>query len=192
MTCPVIEGMRERGFGRIVSISSINDQKGQIGQTNYAASKAGDIGFTKSLAQESAGKGITVNVVCPGYIATNRVKAVPKEVLENIGPAPLPVGRLGEPEEIARCTLIRDARGVLYVEHWVVTGLGHGWSGGSLKAHTQICTDRCSTRNVAVFFGSSGTVSDATIGDELGDELRGFGTPPAAKKSWSYSGTRWS
>ena len=79
--------MRERGFGRIVSISSINDQKGQIGQTNYAASKAGDIGFTKSLAQESAGKGITVNAVCPGYIATNKVKAVPKEVLENIGPA---------------------------------------------------------------------------------------------------------
>ena len=75
MTCPVIEGMRERGFGRIVSISSINGQKGQTGQTFYAASKVGDIGFTKSLAQESAGKGITVNAVCPGYIATNRVKA---------------------------------------------------------------------------------------------------------------------
>ena len=71
MTCPVIEGMRERGFGRIVSFSSINDQKGQIGQTNYAASKVGDIGFTKSLAQESAGKGITINAVCPGYITTN-------------------------------------------------------------------------------------------------------------------------
>jgi acetoacetyl-CoA reductase len=77
MTCPVIEGMRERGFGRIVSISSINDQKGQIGQTNYVASKVGDLGFAKSLAQESAGKGgITVNAVCPGYIATNRVKAL--------------------------------------------------------------------------------------------------------------------
>ena len=74
--------MRERGFGRIVSISSINDQKGQIGQTNYAASKAGDIGFTKSLAQESAGKGIAGNAICPSYIATDMVKAVPKEVLK--------------------------------------------------------------------------------------------------------------
>ena len=129
MTCPVIEGMRERGFGRIVSISSINGQKGQIGQTNYAASKVGDIGFTKSLAQESAGKGITINAVCPGYIATNRVNAVPKEVLK-ISVLPLiPVGQLREPEEIARCTLIGDARGVLYVEHWVVMGLVHGWSG---------------------------------------------------------------
>jgi acetoacetyl-CoA reductase len=91
MTCPVIEGMRERGFGRIVSFSSINDQKGQIGQTNYAASKAGDIGFTKSLAQESAGRGITVNAVCSGYIATNKVKAVSKEVLEK---SVLPLFRL--------------------------------------------------------------------------------------------------
>ncbi len=130
MTNPMIEGMRERGFGRIVSISSINDQKGQTAQTNYAASKPGDLGFTKSLAQESAGKGITVNAVCPSYIATNMVKAFPKEVLKiSVQPLIL-VGRLREPEGIARCTLIRDARGVLYVEHWVVTGLGHGWSGG--------------------------------------------------------------
>jgi NAD(P)-dependent dehydrogenase (short-subunit alcohol dehydrogenase family) len=126
----LIEGMRERGFGRIVSISSINDQKGQIGQTNYAASKVGDLGFTKSLAQENAGKGITVNAVCSGYIATDMVKAVPKEVPKNSALPPIPMGQLREPEEIARCTLIRDARGVLYVEHWVVTGLGHGWSGG--------------------------------------------------------------
>ena len=82
MTCPVIEGMRERGFGRIVSISSINGQKGQIGHTNYVASKVGNLGFAKSLAQENAGKGITVNAVCPTYIATNRVKAVPREVLK--------------------------------------------------------------------------------------------------------------
>ncbi len=105
MTRPVIEGMRERGFGRIVNISSINGQKGQMGQTNYAAAKAGDIGFTKSLAQENAKKGITVNVIAPGYIATEMVKAVPKDVLEkNILPQ-IPVGRLGEPAEIARCVL---------------------------------------------------------------------------------------
>jgi acetoacetyl-CoA reductase len=105
MTRPVIEGMRERGFGRIVNISSINGQKGQFGQTNYAASKAGDIGFTKSLAQENAGKGITVNAVCPGYIATEMVKAVPKDVLEKSILPQIPVRRLGEPEEVARCVV---------------------------------------------------------------------------------------
>ncbi len=105
MTRPVIEGMRERGFGRIVNISSINGQKGQMGQTNYAASKAGDIGFTKSLAQENAKKGITVNVIAPGYIATEMVQAVPKEVLEKTILPQIPVGRLGEVEEIARCVL---------------------------------------------------------------------------------------
>lgn len=105
MTRPVIEGMRERGFGRIVNISSINGQKGQFGQTNYAASKAGDIGFTKALAQENAAKGITVNVIAPGYIATEMVRAVPKEVLDTKILPLIPVGRLGEPEEIARAVL---------------------------------------------------------------------------------------
>jgi acetoacetyl-CoA reductase len=105
MTRPVIGGMRERGFGRIVNISSINGQKGQFGQTNYAASKAGDIGFTKSLAQENAGKGITVNAVCPGYIATEMVKAVPKDILEKSILPQIPVRRLGEPEEVARCVV---------------------------------------------------------------------------------------
>lgn len=105
MTRQVIEGMRERGFGRIVNISSINGQKGQIGQTNYSASKAGDIGFTKALAQENASKGITVNAVCPGYIATDMVKAVPIEVLEKSVLPLIPARRLGEPEEIARCVL---------------------------------------------------------------------------------------
>ncbi|ACK51908.1 acetoacetyl-CoA reductase [Methylocella silvestris BL2] len=105
MTRPVIEGMRDRGFGRIVNISSINGQKGQFGQTNYSAAKSGDIGFTKALAQESAGKGVTVNVICPGYIATEMVKAVPKEVLEKSILPQIPVRRLGEPEEIARCVL---------------------------------------------------------------------------------------
>jgi acetoacetyl-CoA reductase len=105
MTRPVIEGMRVRGFGRIVNISSINGQKGQVGQTNYTASKSGDIGFTKSLAQENAGKGITVNTVCPGYIATDMVKVVPAEVLEQSVLPHIPVRRLGEPEEVARCVV---------------------------------------------------------------------------------------
>src|ERR1700691_3200877 len=78
MTRPVIEGMRARGFGRIVTISSINGQRGQMGQTNYSASKSGDIGFTKAVALENASKGITVNAVCPGYIATEMVLAVPQ------------------------------------------------------------------------------------------------------------------
>ncbi|MBV9066932.1 MAG: beta-ketoacyl-ACP reductase [Methylobacteriaceae bacterium] len=102
MCRPVIEGMRERSFGRIINISSINGQKGQMGQANYSAAKAGDIGFTKALAQENANKGITVNVIAPGYIATEMVMAVPKDVLEkNIIPQ-IPVRRLGQPEEIAR------------------------------------------------------------------------------------------
>ena len=105
MCRPVIEGMRTRKFGRIINISSINGQKGQMGQTNYSAAKAGDIGFTKALSQESAKSGITVNAICPGYINTEMVQAVPKEVLEkNILPQ-IPVGRLGEPEEIARCVV---------------------------------------------------------------------------------------
>jgi len=97
-----IEGMRERNYGRIVNISSINGQKGQVGQVNYSAAKAGLIGFTKALAQENAKKGITVNVICPGYIDTEMVQAVPAKVLESII-ATIPVGRLGSASEIAAC-----------------------------------------------------------------------------------------
>ena len=100
MTRPVIEGMRERSAGRIVSISSINGQKGQVGQVNYSASKAGILGFTKALALESARKGITVNAVCPGYVDTDMVAGVPEKVLEDIV-RQIPVGRLGKAEEIA-------------------------------------------------------------------------------------------
>jgi acetoacetyl-CoA reductase len=100
MTRPVIEGMRDRGFGRIINISSINGQKGQFGQVNYSAAKAGMIGFTKALAQESAAKGVTVNVVAPGYIDTDMVAAVPEDALKKIV-ATIPVGRLGKAEEIA-------------------------------------------------------------------------------------------
>ncbi|MGY2049259.1 acetoacetyl-CoA reductase [Methylobacterium sp. JK268] len=101
-TRPLIDGMRARGFGRIILISSINGQKGQMGQTNYSAAKAGVIGFAKALAQENANKGITVNVIAPGYIATEMVKAVPEEVLKSKILPLIPVGRLGEAEEIAR------------------------------------------------------------------------------------------
>ncbi|MCL6282863.1 acetoacetyl-CoA reductase [Ruegeria sp. 2012CJ41-6] len=99
---PVWPGMRERKFGRVIVISSINGQKGQFAQANYAATKAGDLGIVKSLAQEGARAGITANAVCPGYIATEMVMAVPEKVRESII-SQIPAGRLGEPEEIARC-----------------------------------------------------------------------------------------
>jgi acetoacetyl-CoA reductase len=105
MTRQVIESMRERKFGRIINISSINGQKGQMGQSNYSAAKAGEIGFTKALAQEGARAGITVNAICPGYINTEMVQAVPKDVLEKTILPQIPIGRLGEPEEIARCVV---------------------------------------------------------------------------------------
>ncbi len=105
MCRPVIEGMRARKFGRIIMISSINGQKGQMGQANYSAAKAGEIGFAKALALESAKSGITVNAICPGYIATEMVKAVPQDVLEKSILPHIPLGRLGEPEEIARCVV---------------------------------------------------------------------------------------
>ncbi|WP_462322096.1 acetoacetyl-CoA reductase [Halochromatium sp.] len=100
----VIDGMRERAFGRIVNIGSINGQAGQYGQVNYAAAKSGIHGFTKALAQEGATKGITVNAVAPGYVDTEMVRAVPANVLEKII-ARIPVGRLGKPEDIARAVL---------------------------------------------------------------------------------------
>ena len=100
----VIEGMRERSFGRIVNIGSVNGQAGQYGQVNYAAAKSGIHGFTKALAQEGAGKGITVNAIAPGYVATDMVRAVPADVLAKIVKT-IPVGRLGEPEDIARSVL---------------------------------------------------------------------------------------
>ncbi|WP_085900953.1 acetoacetyl-CoA reductase [Kiloniella majae] len=105
MTRGVIDGMRERKYGRVISISSINGQKGQFGQANYAAAKAGVIGFTKSVAQENASKGITANVVAPGYIGTEMVRAVPEEILNSKIISQIPVGRLGEPEEVADCVV---------------------------------------------------------------------------------------
>ncbi len=110
----VIEGMRDRSFGRIVNIGSVNGQAGQYGQVNYAAAKSGIHGFTKALAQEGAGKGITVNAIAPGYIATEMVRAVPENVLEKIV-ATIPVGRLGEASEIARAVefLVADDAGFI-------------------------------------------------------------------------------
>ena len=101
----VIDSMREKGFGRIINISSVNGQAGLAGQTNYTSTKAGMIGFTKSLALETANKGITVNCVAPGYIDTEMVQAVPKEILDKIIEDKIPLGRLGKPEEIAEAVL---------------------------------------------------------------------------------------
>lgn len=105
MTHPIWGGMRDRSFGRIINISSINGQKGQMGQVNYSAAKSGDLGFTKALAQEGAFKGITVNAICPGYIGTEMVRAIDETVLKTKIIPQIPVGRLGEPEEIARCVV---------------------------------------------------------------------------------------
>ena len=102
MTRPVIDGMRTRAWGRVIVISSINGQKGQMGQVNYSAAKAGDIGFVKALAQESANKGITVNAICPGYIGTEMVQAIAPEVLKAKILPQIPVGRLGLPAEIGK------------------------------------------------------------------------------------------
>jgi acetoacetyl-CoA reductase len=115
MCRPVIEGMRERKFGRIINISSINGQKGQFGQTNYAAAKAGDLGFTRALALESARAGITVNAICPGYIHTEMLDAVPADVMQKSILPLIPVGRLGEPEDIARAVLFLAADAASFI-----------------------------------------------------------------------------
>ncbi|MCB5174321.1 MULTISPECIES: acetoacetyl-CoA reductase [Microvirga] len=128
-TRPLIEGMRERNFGRIIIISSINGQKGQMGQANYSAAKAGVIGFAKALALENANKGVTVNVIAPGYIATEMVRAVPEEVLKAKILPLIPVGRLGEAEEIAR--------GVVFLagdEAGFITGSTLSMNGGQYMA----------------------------------------------------------
>jgi acetoacetyl-CoA reductase len=109
MCRPVIEGMRNRKFGRIIMISSINGQKGQMGQANYSAAKAGEIGFTKALAQENARVNVTVNAICPGYIGTEMVQAMPQEVLEKRIIPQIPAGRLGTPDEVARCVVFLAA-----------------------------------------------------------------------------------
>ena len=123
MTHPLWPGMRERKFGRIVNISSINGQKGQFGQANYSAAKAGDLGFTKALAQEGARAGITVNAICPGYIATDMVMAVPEKVREAII-GQIPVGRLGEPAEIARCVVFLASDGAGFITGSTISANG--------------------------------------------------------------------
>lgn len=120
---PLWPGMRERKFGRIVVISSINGQKGQFGQVNYAATKAGDLGIVKSLAQEGARFNITANAVCPGYIATEMVMAVPEKVREAII-GQIPTGRLGEPEEIARCVTFLASDDAQFVNGSTITANG--------------------------------------------------------------------
>lgn len=129
MCRPVIEGMRGRGFGRIVNISSVNAQKGQVGQSNYSAAKAGVIGFTKSLAQESARNGITVNAVCPGYIGTEMVAALSSEIMDKKILPQIPLGRVGAPEEVARCVVFLAADDASFI-----TGSTLSVNGGQVMA----------------------------------------------------------
>jgi acetoacetyl-CoA reductase len=129
MTRPVIEGMRERGFGRIINITSINGQKGQVGQVNYSAAKAGMIGFTKALAQENASKGVTVNAVAPGYIDTDMVAAVPEEVLKKIISG-IPVGRLGKADEIAHAVSFLASDGAAFMTGATLTMNGAQYIAG--------------------------------------------------------------
>jgi acetoacetyl-CoA reductase len=128
MTRPVINGMRDRGGGRIVNISSINGQKGQMGQANYSASKAGIIGFTRALAQESARKGITVNCVCPGYVDTDMVAGMSEKVLEAIV-AQIPVGRLGKAEEIASLVVYLASDEAAFINGAVLSANGAQYLG---------------------------------------------------------------
>ena len=129
MTRPVIEGMRERNSGRIVNIASINGQKGQVGQANYSASKAGVIGFTKALAQENARKGITVNAICPGYTDTDMMAGVPEKVLESIV-AQIPVGRLGRADEIASLVVYLVSDAAAFVTGSVLSANGGQYMSG--------------------------------------------------------------
>jgi acetoacetyl-CoA reductase len=124
MCRPVIEGMRQRKFGRIINVSSVNGQKGQMGQSNYSAAKSGELGFTKALAQEAARSGITVNAICPGYINTEMVQAVPKDVLEKSIIPQIPVARLGEPEDIARCVVFLASDDASFITGSTLTANG--------------------------------------------------------------------
>jgi acetoacetyl-CoA reductase len=124
MTRPVWEGMRARKFGRVICVSSINGQKGQMGQVNYSAAKSGDLGFVKALAQEGARAGITVNSITPGYIATEMVKAIDPAVVEKSILPHIPVGRLGEPEEIARCVVFLAADEAGFITGSTITANG--------------------------------------------------------------------
>ncbi len=126
----VIEGMRERRFGRIVNLSSINAQQGQMGQTNYVASKAGIIGFTRALALESASRGITVNALAPGYIATEMVSAMPQDILESKILPLIPVGRLGEPEDVARIVVFLASDEAGFITGSVLSANGGQHIGG--------------------------------------------------------------
>ncbi|MBM3581551.1 MAG: SDR family oxidoreductase, partial [Alphaproteobacteria bacterium] len=124
VTRQVIEGMRERGFGRIINIGSVNGQKGQMGQSNYSSAKSGLYGFTKALALENANKGITVNAIAPGYIATEMVQAVPEEIIKTKIIPQIPVGRLGHAEEIARCVLFLAADDAGFITGSTLTANG--------------------------------------------------------------------
>ena len=120
---PLWPAMREQKFGRVIVISSINGQKGQFAQVNYAATKAGDLGIVKSLAQEGARNGITANAICPGYIATNMVMAMPEKAIEATI-SQIPTGRLGEPEEIARCVVFLASKDAGFINGSTISANG--------------------------------------------------------------------
>ena len=120
---PLWPAMREQKFGRVIVISSINGQKGQFAQVNYAATKAGDLGIVKSLAQEGARNGITANAICPGYIATDMVMAMPEKAIEATI-AQIPTGRLGEPEEIARCVVFIASKDAGFINGSTISANG--------------------------------------------------------------------
>lgn len=120
---PLWPAMREQKFGRVIVISSINGQKGQFAQVNYAATKAGDLGIVKSLAQEGARNGITANAICPGYIATDMVMAMPEKAIEATI-AQIPTGRLGEPEEIARCVVFLASKDAGFINGSTISANG--------------------------------------------------------------------
>ena len=130
VTRPVIDGMRARSWGRVIVISSINGKKGQMGQVNYSASKAGDLGFVRALAQESANKGITVNAICPGYIGTEMVQAIAPDVLKSRILPQIPVGRLGLPEEIGKAVAYLASDDAAFVTGSTLSINGGQYMGG--------------------------------------------------------------
>ena len=180
MTHNVWNGMRDRKFGRVISISSINGQKGQFAQANYAAAKAGDIGFTKALAQEGARAGITVNVIAPGYINTEMMAGIKPEVMKDVILPAIPVGRLGEPEEIARCVVFLASDGQL-LRFGAASVRPQG------RAAAGMAGIRLSPGATVAFFGAVDPRADAVVVTSAGSSDALPGTQPGSLKVTPYA-----